>query len=331
MITSLAKHEVATGLDIKPSTGTNLLCVSCIGGKLARHTFPKKNSHAEEALAVLHIDLCGPFWVAIKVVSLYFLLLKDCHTRFVWVKPGAKKSDVLREFEKWLPLVERHTKKSVLMLCSNRGGEFLGKEFTAFVDEKGIVHDLTSPCTPRQNGMAEREMRTVVEAVDSTAGDDAVPIADQEEARPYVGEGVGLHGAVHDLRAPTRWEVAMAIEVIFYETLSQEVWKAKYGPASARTQAHPPTDTSAVPFVLLAEVDEPADEDVEDVLLPPPPLVLVTPPHLANDLPSTRLSASGNEGRSEASPVVPASGIAEGRRDAKLVDEGVKWSSTGAQ
>ncbi|CAI7810269.1 unnamed protein product [Closterium sp. NIES-54] len=207
MITSLAKHEVATGLDIKPSTGTNLLCVSCIGGKLARHTFPKKNSHAEEALAVLHIDLCGPFWVAIKVVSLYFLLLKDCHTRFVWVKPGAKKSDVLREFEKWLPLVERHTKKSVLMLCSNRGGEFLGKEFTAFVDEKGIVHDLTSPCTPRQNGMAEREMRTVVEAVDSTAGDDAVPIADQEEARPYVGEGVGLHGAVHDLRAPTRWEV----------------------------------------------------------------------------------------------------------------------------
>ncbi|CAI7805360.1 unnamed protein product [Closterium sp. NIES-54] len=55
--------------------------------------------------------------------------------------------------------------KPVLMLRSDRGGEFLGKEFTDFVDGKGIVHDLTCPYTPQQNGMAEREMRTAVESV----------------------------------------------------------------------------------------------------------------------------------------------------------------------
>ncbi|CAI7830703.1 unnamed protein product [Closterium sp. NIES-53] len=49
------------------------------------------------------------------------------------------------------------------MLRSDRGGEFLGKKFTDFVDGKGIVHDLTCPYTPQQNGMAEREMRTVVD------------------------------------------------------------------------------------------------------------------------------------------------------------------------
>ncbi|CAI7778721.1 unnamed protein product [Closterium sp. NIES-53] len=32
-------------------------------------------------------------------------------------------------------------------------------------DGKGIVHDLTCPYTPQQNGMAEREMRTMVESV----------------------------------------------------------------------------------------------------------------------------------------------------------------------
>ncbi|CAI7899204.1 unnamed protein product [Closterium sp. NIES-54] len=79
--------------------------------------------------------------------------------------PVAKKSDVLREFHKWLVLVERQAKKSVLMLRSDRGGDFLGKEFTDFVDAKGIVHDLTCPYTPQQNGMAEREMRTAVESV----------------------------------------------------------------------------------------------------------------------------------------------------------------------
>ncbi|CAI7818973.1 unnamed protein product [Closterium sp. NIES-54] len=79
--------------------------------------------------------------------------------------PVAKKSDVLREFLKWLVLVEQKTKKSVLMLHSDRGGEFLGKEFTDFVDGKGIVHNLMCPYTSQQNGMAEREIRTTVESV----------------------------------------------------------------------------------------------------------------------------------------------------------------------
>ncbi|CAI5970034.1 unnamed protein product [Closterium sp. NIES-64] len=73
-------------------------------------------------VAVVHIDLCGPFRVAAKDGSLYFLLLKDRHTRFVWAMPVAKKSDVLREFQRWLLLVERQTKKSVLSLRSDQGG-----------------------------------------------------------------------------------------------------------------------------------------------------------------------------------------------------------------
>ncbi|CAI5484709.1 unnamed protein product [Closterium sp. Yama58-4] len=165
IIRSSAKNEVAIGLDLKSTKGADSPCVSCVGGKLARHTFPDQGSDADDVLAVVHIDLCGPFRVAAKDGSLYFLLLKDRKTRFVWVRPVAKKSDVLLEFQKWLVLVERQTKKSVLMLRSDRGGEFLGKTFTDFVDGKGIVHDLTCPYTPQQNGMAEREMRTVVESV----------------------------------------------------------------------------------------------------------------------------------------------------------------------
>ncbi|CAI7808879.1 unnamed protein product [Closterium sp. NIES-54] len=136
-----------------------------VGGKLVRHTFPDKGSNADDALAVVHINLSGPFRVAAKDGSLYYLLLKDRKTRYVWVRPVAKKFSVLREFEKWLVVVEWHTKKSVLMLRSDRGGEFLGRQFTDFVDGKGIVYDLTFSYTLQQNGMAEREMRTVVESV----------------------------------------------------------------------------------------------------------------------------------------------------------------------
>ncbi|CAI7915082.1 unnamed protein product [Closterium sp. NIES-54] len=51
-ITSLAKYEVATGLNVQPSAGTNSPCVSCVGRKLARHTFPDKGLDADEALVV---------------------------------------------------------------------------------------------------------------------------------------------------------------------------------------------------------------------------------------------------------------------------------------
>ncbi|CAI7785632.1 unnamed protein product [Closterium sp. NIES-53] len=129
-IWSSAKHEVATGADLP--------CVSCVGGKLVQHTFPDQGSDTDDVLAVVHIDLCGPV---------------------------AKKPDALQEFVQWLAVTERQTKKSVLMLCFDRGGEFLGKQFTDFVNGKGIVHDLTCPYTPQQNGMAEREMRTVLESV----------------------------------------------------------------------------------------------------------------------------------------------------------------------
>ncbi|CAI7781013.1 unnamed protein product [Closterium sp. NIES-53] len=129
--------EVATGLDLKSASGADLPCVTCVGGKLAWHTFPEQGSDAEDVLAVVHVDLCGPFRVAAKDGSLYFLLLKDRKTRYVWVRPVAKKSDALQEFVQWLAVTERQTKKSVLMLRSDRGGEFLGKRFTDFVNARG--------------------------------------------------------------------------------------------------------------------------------------------------------------------------------------------------
>ncbi|CAI7854809.1 unnamed protein product [Closterium sp. NIES-53] len=346
------KHKVATRLDITPSTGADPPCVSCVGGKLARHTFPAKGSNTEEALGVVHIDLCGPFRVASKDGSLYFLLLKDRHTRFVWVMPVTKKSDVLREFQKWLVLVERQSRKSVLMLCSDRGGEFLGKEFTDFVDNKGIVHDLTCLYTSQQNGMAEREMRTVVESVRtmllhmgvqhhwwhlalrqavwvrkclerSTTPPGTTPYQLLTEKKPDLTLarvwGCMVQFMVLDL---TDNKVVSSVEVIFYETLSLEVWKAKFGPASRRTRAHPPTDTSTATVPLLAEVDEHSDEDVVEVLPPPP---VLAPPFPVADWPaSTPVSATGAEGSLEALPVAPASGIAGGRQGAKLVNQGGK-------
>ncbi|CAI7884971.1 unnamed protein product [Closterium sp. NIES-54] len=164
-IKKTAAHGAATGLEITSPSGANLQCVSCVGGKLVRHTFPEEGKEAANVLDVVHVDVCGSFRVAAKDGSRYFLLLKDRKTRFVWTYPLERKSDALKRFRKWLPMVDRHCNAKVKTLRSDRGGEFLGHEFTEFLDTCGIIYDLTCPYTPQQNGMAEREMRTVVESV----------------------------------------------------------------------------------------------------------------------------------------------------------------------
>ncbi|CAI7842640.1 unnamed protein product [Closterium sp. NIES-53] len=72
-----------------------------------------------------------------------------------------------------------------------------------------------------------------------------------------------------------------------------------------------------------------ADEDVVEVLPPPP--VLAPPFHVADRPTSTPVSATGDEGSLEALPVAPASGIASGGQGAKLVDQDGKPSTTGEQ
>ncbi|CAI7796816.1 unnamed protein product [Closterium sp. NIES-54] len=177
---------------------------------------------------------------------------------------------MLQDFAQWLVVVERQAKTSVLMLRSDRGGEFLGKEFTAFVDDKGIVHNLTCP-------------------------------------------------------------VVTTSDVVFYETMSLEVWKLAYGPASGQTHVNRPTDTSTTTLPLLAEVGELAHEDAEVICPPSPSPVPPAPPLVADLHGLTSTSANGNEGSSGASRVAPAKSIAGGRRDATRVSVGATTTPTGEQ
>ncbi|CAI7786351.1 unnamed protein product [Closterium sp. NIES-53] len=318
-IWSSAKHEVATGLDLKSTSGADSPCISCVGGKLVRHTFPDQGSNTDGVQADVHIDLCGPFRVAAKDSSLYFLMLKDRKTRYVWVRPVFKKSDALQEFVQWLAVAERQTKKSVLRLRSDRGGEFLGKKFTAFVDGKEIVHDLTCPYTPQQNDMAEREIRTMVESVQSML----LHMGVQHHCVSEESKGWELLDITDNREVTTS-------DVVFYENMLLEVWKSEHGLASRRMPTTPPTDTSRATLPLLAEVGDLTKEDA--VVRPPSPSPAPPTPPLVADLRGlTTTSASGDEGRSGASPVAPANSITSGQRDAVKFGVGAKLTPTGEQ
>ncbi|CAI7827230.1 unnamed protein product [Closterium sp. NIES-53] len=91
------------------------------------------------------------------------------------------------------------------------------------------------------------------------------------------------------------------MEAIFCETLSLEVWKAKYGPMSRRTQANPPTDSSTTTSSLLADGSELDDKDKN--VQPPVPTI---PPLVADMHELTTASATNDEGSLGALHVAPA-------------------------
>ncbi|CAI7778782.1 unnamed protein product [Closterium sp. NIES-53] len=157
-----AAHGSVTGFELEKGGKSGMPCVSCVGGNITRHTFPSVGEEEDELLGVVHADLCGPFREAANDGSRYLLVLKDRKMRYVWAYPLAKKSDALAAFQKWFPMAERQCKTTVKALHTDQGGKFLGHDFTLFLDEKGIIHDLTCPYMLEQNGMQEHGGRPML-------------------------------------------------------------------------------------------------------------------------------------------------------------------------
>ena len=51
----------------------------------------------------------------------------------------------------------------IKVLCTDRCGEFISKEFNLFCEENGIQRELTARYPLEQNGIVERKNQTIVE------------------------------------------------------------------------------------------------------------------------------------------------------------------------
>jgi len=65
--------------------------------------------------------------------------------------------------KRYLNSVKEETKNSVKKFRSDNGTEFINSEMSELLRAHGIKHELSAPYTAEQNGMAERENRTLIE------------------------------------------------------------------------------------------------------------------------------------------------------------------------
>lgn len=157
------KNGAVEGVDYKDSYEvTKSTCAVCCEGKQSRLPFPT-GTRATEVLEIVHADVCGPMETKSIGLSKYFLLLVDDYSRMSFVYFMKEKNEVYKYFREFKSMVENQKNVNIKILRTDNGGEFCSKEMEGFLKSFGIVHQKTNPYSPEQNGMSERNNRTIVE------------------------------------------------------------------------------------------------------------------------------------------------------------------------
>ena len=96
-------------------------------------------------------------------VRRYFVLFKDDFSRYRQVYFMKEKSEVSSKLEEMLAEA-RTSGNTVKELLSDNGLEFDNEKVRKILWQDGVKQRLITPYTPQQNGCAERDNRTLVEA-----------------------------------------------------------------------------------------------------------------------------------------------------------------------
>lgn len=139
-------------------------CVSCSKGKICRSTYHPSSSVAKTVAELTHVDLLTSPVLSIGG-SKYALVFKDdfsCYRTVYFLKT---KDNTVSLFEDYFNRIETQTGNKPKRIRSDNGKEEINADIDELCSIRGIIHELTCPFTPEQNGRAEREMRVLSEAV----------------------------------------------------------------------------------------------------------------------------------------------------------------------
>lgn len=140
-------------------------CDACAKGKIHRLPFKSSNSKTYQIRELIHADVCGPFPTKSLKGSRYFLLLKDDFSHYCFIYFITAKSDVTACIKNFLLKADKHCPKGIKTFRSDNGLEFINKNVSEILMKYGVEHQRSVAYCPEQNGSAERQNRTVVEAM----------------------------------------------------------------------------------------------------------------------------------------------------------------------
>lgn len=93
----------------------------------------------------------------------YFITFIDEKSGRIAITLLQSKDQALGAFQAYEARAEQEAGTQIRTLRTDDGGEYCGHCFQAYILACGIVHAVSLPYTPTQNGLAERANRTLME------------------------------------------------------------------------------------------------------------------------------------------------------------------------
>ena len=140
-------------------------CQVCVESKFAKHLYNSVERNSEP-LDLIHTDICDMKSIPSHGGKKYFITFIDDSTRYCYVYLLNSKDEAIDAFKQYKIEAENQLNKKIKMIRSDRGGEY-EFPFQEIFLENGIIHQMTAPYTPQQNGVAERKNRTLKEMMNA--------------------------------------------------------------------------------------------------------------------------------------------------------------------
>ena len=110
---------------------------------------------------LIHADVNGPMSVKSLRGAKYYVCFKDDYSKYPWIFFIKQKNEVTKCLCTFLTEVSTADKKVKMFSCDG-GKEYACDEVCHVLSDCGNILLLLAPYAPEQNGVAERENRTIV-------------------------------------------------------------------------------------------------------------------------------------------------------------------------
>jgi transposase InsO family protein len=185
LLEKVIRGKLASGLHLNSDAPLLVHCEPCIVGKHHANPFPAKASHrATRMLERIHSDL---HMVPTATASgyCYWMTFINNWSRYGWIYLLKHKLDAFKVFKTFKAMVEKQYDLLILCFHEDKGGEYIGHVWDEFFAEHGIWRKHTVTGLSQQNGVAERQNRTLEEHVMAMLNNACLPIRFWGEALSY--------------------------------------------------------------------------------------------------------------------------------------------------
>lgn len=131
-------------------------CESSLKVKMTKALFTRHGESMSKLLKLVHIDVCETMTIQARSGYCFFITLTNDMSRFQYVYLMKYKFEAIDRFKEYRAEVAKQARKCIKALQSNRGGEYLTREFLDCLKENVIVSKWTPPSTPQHNRIAKR-------------------------------------------------------------------------------------------------------------------------------------------------------------------------------